>query len=84
MASAELEQASEAVNSLTKDPGQDTKLKLYALYKQATVGDVRGERPGFTNFVGRMKYDAWADLKGTGQDDAEAQYIALAKKLTGE
>ncbi len=83
MPSAELEQAQAAVNAMTKDPGNDTKLKLYALYKQATVGDAKGARPGFTDFVGRMKYDAWAKLKGTSQEDAESEYLALAKQLTG-
>lgn len=83
MPSAELEQAAEAVTKLPKDPGQDTKLKLYALYKQATVGDVRGERPGFMDFAGRMKYDAWTKLEGKSQDDAEREYIALVQQLRG-
>ncbi|MBK7723433.1 MAG: acyl-CoA-binding protein [Austwickia sp.] len=83
MPSAELEQAAEAVTNLPKDPGQDTKLRLYALYKQATTGDVRGERPGFMDFAGRMKYDAWAKQKGKSQDEAETEYIALVNELTG-
>src|SRR6478672_10193947 len=51
--------AAEGVRALPSDPGNDTKLQLYALYKQATEGDVQGKRPGFTNPVGRAKHDAW-------------------------
>ncbi|KGN36613.1 acyl-CoA-binding protein [Knoellia subterranea] len=83
MTSAEFDQAVDAVGKLTDDPGNDTKLRLYALYKQATTGDVDGKRPGFTNPVGRAKYDAWAKLEGTSSDQAEADYIAEVGKLTG-
>lgn len=82
MASTEFESAVAAVKGLTEDPGNDVKLKLYALYKQVTEGDVSGKRPGFTDFVGRAKYDAWADLSGTSVEDAEAQYIAIVQDLT--
>ncbi|MDO5502922.1 MAG: acyl-CoA-binding protein [Actinomycetia bacterium] len=70
-----------AVERLRKDPGNATKLKLYALYKQACEGDVTGSRPGFTNPVGRAKYDAWASLEGYAQEDAEAEYIDQVQQL---
>ena len=60
----EFHAAAEGVKALPSDPGNDTKLQLYALYKQATEGDVQGKRPGFTNPVGRAKHDAWADGAG--------------------
>ncbi|GAA6527196.1 acyl-CoA-binding protein [Intrasporangium sp. DVR] len=82
MASTEFESAVASVKGLTEDPGNDVKLKLYALYKQATDGDVTGKRPGFTDFVGRAKYDAWAKLSGTSREDAEAQYVAIVQDLT--
>ena len=82
MASTEFESAVAAVKQLTEDPGTDIKLKLYALYKQATEGDATGKRPGFTDFVGRAKYDAWAKLSGTSPEAAEAQYVAVAQDLT--
>lgn len=69
------------VSELAEDPGNEIKLQLYALYKQATEGDVSGKRPGFTNFVGRAKYDAWSELAGTSSEDAEAQYIELVTEL---
>jgi diazepam-binding inhibitor (GABA receptor modulating acyl-CoA-binding protein) len=68
-------QAQDAVKSLSSDPGNEAKLKLYALYKQATSGDVSGKRPGFTDPVGRAKFDAWSQNKGTSQDAAKQQYI---------
>lgn len=83
MAGKEFEKAVESVGKLSKDPGNDTKLRLYALYKQATIGDADGKRPGFTNPVGRTKYDAWAKLTGTSSEQAEADYIAEASRLTG-
>ncbi len=56
-------------------------LKLYGLYKQATVGDVQGDRPGATNFRGRAKYDAWAERKGMSPEDAKRQYIEYADTI---
>lgn len=77
----EFRAAAEAVKALPQDPGNDTKLKLYALYKQATEGDVQGKRPGFTNPVGRAKYDAWAAVTGTDVDTARDEYVALVSSL---
>ena len=66
---------------LPEKPDNMTLLKIYALYKQATEGDVEGKRPGFTDMVGRDKYDAWAGFAGLSAEDAQAQYIALADSL---
>jgi acyl-CoA-binding protein len=63
--------------ALPERPDNATLLKLYALYKQATDGDVEGRRPGFTDMVGRAKFDAWSGVKGTSSSDAMQQYIAL-------
>jgi acyl-CoA-binding protein len=57
--------------------GSDVMLQLYGLYKQATAGDVTGDRPGMTNLRGRAKYDAWARRKGMAKDAAMEAYIAL-------
>jgi acyl-CoA-binding protein len=67
--------------TLSERPDNATLLKLYALYKQAVDGDVEGKRPGFTDMVGRAKYDAWAAVKGTASDEAMSQYIALIEAL---
>lgn len=66
---------------LAERPDNATLLKLYALYKQATEGDVEGRRPGFTDMVGRAKFDAWVAIKGASSDDAMNQYIALVEAL---
>jgi diazepam-binding inhibitor (GABA receptor modulating acyl-CoA-binding protein) len=77
----QFEAASQAVTKAKNDPGNDMKLKLYAHFKQATEGDVSGTQPGFMDFVGRAKYDAWAKLKGTGKDDAMKAYIKLVERV---
>jgi diazepam-binding inhibitor (GABA receptor modulator, acyl-CoA-binding protein) len=66
---------------LPEKPDNMTLLKIYALYKQATEGDVEGKRPGFTDMVGRAKFDAWAEQKGTSNDDAMQAYIDLIESL---
>jgi diazepam-binding inhibitor (GABA receptor modulator, acyl-CoA-binding protein) len=68
--------------TLATAPDQDTMLSMYALYKQATEGDVTGKRPGFTNPVGRAKYDAREKITGMAQDTAKEQYIELVASLT--
>ena len=78
---AQFEQAQVDVKALPEKPGNMTLLRLYALFKQATEGDVHGEKPGFTDIVGKYKYDAWAALKGTGQDLAKQQYVELVESL---
>lgn len=82
MAGTDFEKAVATVGNLADDPGNDIKLRLYALYKQATAGDVEGKRPGFTNPVGRAKYDAWAALSGTSGEQAEADYVAEVSRLS--
>ena len=70
----------EAVNYIQNaegdfQPSNDMKLEFYALYKQATVGDAGGKRPGMMDFVSRAKYDAWAKLEGASKNQAMQQYI---------
>lgn len=79
--SEQFDAAKQRVSELTEDPGNEVKLQLYGLFKQATEGDVSGKRPGFTNPVGRAKHDAWAQCAGMSSADAEAQYIALVDSL---
>ena len=76
--------AAKQVLDAKQDPGNDIKLKLYANFKQATEGDVTGDKPGFTDFVNRAKYDAWAKVKGTSADDAMNAYIKLVDRVTRE
>lgn len=77
----EFEQATTDIKRLGKRPDNDTLLKLYALYKQGIDGDVNGSQPGFFDFVGTAKHEAWAQLRGLSQDDAMRQYISLVRQL---
>jgi acyl-CoA-binding protein len=79
----QFEQAVADSKNLAERPDNQTLLKLYALYKQSTAGDVDGKRPGFTDMVGRAKWDAWNELKGTSGEDAMKQYVALIGELKG-
>ena len=76
-------QAQADSKNLAERPDNMTLLKIYALYKQGSSGDVQGERPGMTDFVNRAKFDAWDALKGTSQDEAMQQYIDLIEELKG-
>ena len=80
---AKFEAAVAASKNLPERPDNATLLKLYALYKQATGGDVDGKRPGFSDMVGRAKWDAWNEIKGTGSDAAMTQYVDLIDELKG-
>lgn len=76
------EQAQQDVNLLAERPDNDTLLRLYALYKQGSEGDVGADKPGFFDFVGTAKYEAWARLAGTPKDDARTQYVDLVSRLS--
>lgn len=79
----EFEAASAQSKQLPQRPSDDDMLKIYALYKQSTNGDVTGDRPGIFDFVGGAKYDAWEELKGKSTDEAMQEYVDLINKLKG-
>lgn len=78
---AAFEKAVADSKTLPEKPDNQTLLKIYALYKQATAGDVEGKRPGFADMVGRAKYDAWAAIKGTDASAAMQEYVDLIESL---
>jgi diazepam-binding inhibitor (GABA receptor modulator, acyl-CoA-binding protein) len=78
---AAFEAAVASSKQLPEKPDNMTLLKIYSLYKQASEGDVEGKRPGFTDMVGRAKYDAWAALKGKSADEAMQEYVDLIESL---
>lgn len=78
---ADFQRAAEDVKRLPERPDNDTLLKLYALYKQATDGDVNGPKPGFFDFVNTAKYEAWSRLRGMRTHDAQQKYIELVRQL---
>ena len=77
-------EAQARVKTLSSSPGNDTLLSLYALFKQATVGDVEGKRPGMLDLKGRAKFDAWAGKKGVSKAAAIDQYVALVDRLVAQ
>jgi acyl-CoA-binding protein len=78
---AAFEKAVADSKQLPEKPDNMTLLKIYALYKQATGGDVEGKRPGFTDLVGRAKWDAWNELKGKSRDASMQEYVDLIESL---
>ncbi len=78
---AQFDKAVKDSKSLPDKPDNQTLLKIYALYKQASEGDVEGKRPGMTDFVGRAKFDAWAAVKGKAKNDAMQDYVDLIESL---
>ena len=79
--SRKFERATRDAQQLKKRPADEDMLRLYALYKQASSGDVTGERPGAFDFVGRAKYDSWSRLKGTAREQAMKSYVELVERL---
>ncbi len=78
---AAFQQSSQDAQNLEERPSIENLLKLYALYKQASEGDVQGERPGMTDIKGRAKFDAWAGLKGMSAEQAMQGYADLVESL---
>ena len=79
---AKFEEATANSKNLSERPDNSTMLKIYALFKQSTVGDNTDKKPGFTDLVGRAKWDAWNGFKGTSSNDAMQQYIDLIESLS--
>lgn len=80
----EFESAVERSKTLTERPSNDVLLKLYALYKQGSEGDVNTERPGGFDFKNIAKWDAWKKLEGKSQDEARAEYVQFVNELTSK
>ena len=78
---ARFEKAVAESKELPEKPDNQTLLSIYGLYKQATEGEPTGKRPGFTDMVGRMKFDAWAAVKDKSSDQAMQEYIDLIESL---
>ena len=75
------EQAQKDVTSLAERPDNATMLQLYSLFKQATTGDVQGEKPGMMDFINRAKYEAWEKCKGLTAEEAMQKYVDLVESL---
>lgn len=78
---SDFDAAVENSKKLPQRPDNATLLRIYGLYKQATLGDVTGAKPGFSDMIGRAKWEAWNTLKGTPADDAKRRYVELIQSL---
>ncbi|BFZ58083.1 acyl-CoA-binding protein (ACBP)/diazepam binding inhibitor (DBI)/endozepine (EP) [Savitreella phatthalungensis] len=81
MSKADFDKAAEEVKNLKTKPSDDELLRLYGLFKQATVGDNETPKPGMFNLKDKYKWDAWNKLKGKSQEDAQREYIELVESL---
>ncbi len=79
---AQFEAAVANSKSLSERPDNSTLLKIYGLYKQATTGDNAEKKPGFSDMVGRAKWEAWNGFKGTDSAEAMQQYVDLIESLS--
>ena len=81
----ELEQkfegAKKKVMELPEKPGNDVMLELYALNKQATIGDINADKPAMFDFVAAAKYNAWNAKKGISKEDAQQKYVDYVEEL---
>lgn len=82
-AQIDFDKAVAAAKSLQDRPDNEDLLLLYALFKQATSGDVNVPKPGFFDFVGVAKFEAWEKVRGTSRDEAMSRYVELVRKLGG-
>lgn len=73
--------AVEASKQLPEKPSNEILLKMYGLFKQATEGDVSGERPGGFDFKAIAKFNAWEEQKGKDKEGARQEYIDLINNL---
>jgi diazepam-binding inhibitor (GABA receptor modulating acyl-CoA-binding protein) len=80
----QFEKAAKEVMKLPKRPDDQTLFKLYGLYKQATTGNIKGKRPGFTDVKGRAKYDAWVRWRAKSPEWAMGEYVRLVAELQGK
>jgi len=78
---ADFDQAKQTLNILKSEPGNDVKLRIYALFKQATKGENTESPPSAINFVAKVKYNAWKALSGMTQDEAKQKYVDIVEGL---
>ena len=79
-----MEEAAERLKTLTERPSNQEVLKLYGLYKQATIGDNRTSKPGMFDMKGQYKWKAWKGNAGMSMEDAADAYAALVDELLGK
>jgi acyl-CoA-binding protein len=77
----QFEETSKRVHTLSQRPSNDILLDLYSYHKQASLGDVHGEKPGMFDFINAAKYNAWASKKGLTREQAMQHYVDMVNSL---
>jgi acyl-CoA-binding protein len=68
----------------TGDLSNEVKLKFYGLYKVSTCGKNKTEQPGFFDFVGKAKWNAWNEVSNYTKEQAMTKYVELLNELAPE
>uniref|UniRef100_A0A3B3ZSV4 Acyl-CoA-binding domain-containing protein 6 n=1 Tax=Periophthalmus magnuspinnatus TaxID=409849 RepID=A0A3B3ZSV4_9GOBI len=80
----EFESAADRVKDLLQTASRDQLLYLYARYKQVKVGKCNTSKPGFFDFEGQRKWQAWKQLGDMDPEQAMQEYISLVNVLDPE
>uniref|UniRef100_A0A8C6WKX1 Acyl-CoA-binding domain-containing protein 6 n=1 Tax=Neogobius melanostomus TaxID=47308 RepID=A0A8C6WKX1_9GOBI len=80
----EFESAADRVRDLVQTPSRDQLLYLYARFKQVKVGKCNTSKPGFFDFEGQRKWQAWKQLGDMDAKQAMQEYISLVNVLDPE
>lgn len=80
----EFESAADRVRDLVQSASRDQLLYLYARYKQVKVGKCNTSKPGFFDFEGQRKWQAWKQLGDMEAEQAMQEYISLVNVLDPE
>tara|TARA_Y100000114_G_C11584396_1_gene242648 strand:- start:311 stop:583 length:273 start_codon:yes stop_codon:yes gene_type:complete len=75
-------EASILVRNLDTTPTDNEILRLYGLYKQATVGDCNEvNKPSLFDIKGKMKHEWWQKEKGKDKENAMKEYTEFVVDL---
>ncbi|XP_054837528.1 acyl-CoA-binding domain-containing protein 6 [Eublepharis macularius] len=77
----QFERAAQRVPTLAAAAPKEQLLYLYARYKQVKCGSCNTPKPGFFDFEGKQKWEAWKALGDASPEQAMREYIATVKKL---
>lgn len=78
----EFEEAFERASNMTEALPQDVMLRIYAYYKQATVGTIHANRMGSVDLRDAFKTNAWMQISHLSSDEAKRFYIETINSLT--
>ena len=69
------------VQNLTTTPNTNELLKLYGLYKQSKVGNIKEDSSNFLDVKEKMKAEYWEKEKGKDSESAMTEYTEYVVRL---